>query len=105
MGDEALFDPHDVQRLHPVSTAPKRFSGGEQRVEQALAIARRDRDLIGMLPGEGNSKQPCLEPTDGDSAAGHEGEALIVDRLVQQPVEQLAGFGACDSKLRPLLSG
>src|SRR6056297_808205 len=58
MGDEPLLDPHDVQRLHPVGTAAQRFGLRDEQPEEALAVARRHRDLVAGLARKRDPEEP-----------------------------------------------
>ena len=103
MGDMPLLDPQHVERLHPVGPAAQRFGARHQLTEQARAIARGHRDLIGMFARKADAEKPPRDAHHLHRVAGHEGPARIVDLLLHEVIDQLARFRPRHGELSPML--
>ena len=79
MGDKALFDPHDIERLHPVGPAAKRLGLRQKLAVERIAVACRNRQLISMFARKRDPEKPPLNARHRNRAAAHIGKALIVD--------------------------
>src|SRR5690606_40597023 len=90
MGDEALLDPEDIERLHPVGSAAETLRPRHEVAPERRAETRGHRDLVSRLAGEGDAEEPRLHLHHADLPAGEEGKGRAVDRRLQHRIEKLA---------------
>src|SRR5690606_36008028 len=70
MGDEALLDPEDIERLHPVGSAAETLRPRHEVAPERRAETRGHRDLVSRLAGEGDAEEPRLHLHHADLPAG-----------------------------------
>ncbi len=63
MGDMALLDAHDPERLGAVGADAVLFTRPHDPVSDPFAVAGRHGEFIGEFAGEGDPEEPALEPS------------------------------------------
>ncbi|MNT70830.1 hypothetical protein D3C72_2092560 [compost metagenome] len=81
------------------------LAGVHDGVGDAFAEVSRHGQFIGKLSGEGDAKEPALETTaeQGDLLRRQIGEGLVGNVLVDDPLQDHAGFWSGKGHLRPLV--